>query len=285
MKAVEIAWGVGAAIVAAGCVWTVPLQADTKAEQVSAAKSLVEETLRREATEGVNDRGELLKPAIAQAPRYEPARWQSGQVFDSKRKEWLAWDDVQERAAKDDRLVKYRQARDRHADSIDSQLELARWCRDHKMPDQAKAHLTRVLEINPNQAEARQELGFKMVKGAWVNDHDAADSKAGTRKGSAGASEWVSRLEKIRDRLTSDKTSTRDKARKELQEISDPNAAEAIDAVFCGQSADLSLVGIGMLHRIRSPEAAAALAWHAGLFALAAGGAGSGYGLAGTDKV
>jgi hypothetical protein len=262
MKAVETAWALGAAMVVTSWAWAVPaVQAGTKAER-AAAENLVEETLRREAADGVKDRGELLEPAMATTPRYEPAYWQSGLIFDSTRKEWARWDDVQQRAAKDGRLIKYRQTREKYSESVDNQLALARWCREHKLPEQARAHLSRVLELNPNQAEARQDLGFRLVNGAWVDDHDAAEGRTSARKTLAAAVDWVARLEKLRGRLAGG-NSQREKARKELLDISDPDAAQAIDAVFCRQSAEMALLGIEVLKDIRSPQAAAVLAWHA----------------------
>ena len=45
---------------------------------------LVEETLRREANQAIDDRGEMLRPAITQGRRYDPAYWLSGFIFDSK---------------------------------------------------------------------------------------------------------------------------------------------------------------------------------------------------------
>ncbi len=263
MKTVGITWAVGAAIVAAGWPWIVPVHAATKAEQVRAAAKIVEETLRREATEGVNDRWELLKPAILQAPRYEAAYWQSGFVYDSKRKEWLRWDEVQQLAAKDNRLAAYRQTREKALETVDGQLGLARWCSKRKLEDQARAHLTRVLEMDPNQAEARQHLGFRLVNGTWVDERDVAEAQTFVRKASASAAKWVPRLEKLRDRLVGGNAGQREKARAELMAIRDPEAVEAIDTVFCRQTGEMALLGIELLKNIPSPQAAAVLARHA----------------------
>ena len=178
MKTAGTTWAVWAAIVAASWPWTMPVEAATKAEQARAAAKLVEETLRREASEGVDDRAELLKPALQQAPNYEAAWWQSGFVYDSKRKEWLRWDEVQQLAAKDDRLAAYRQAHEKYPETIDGQIGLARWCSKHKLDDQARAHLTRVLEFDPNHAEARQRLGFRSVNGTWVDERDIAEARS-----------------------------------------------------------------------------------------------------------
>ena len=60
---------------------------------------------------------------------------------------------------------------------MDGQIGLARWCSKHKLEDQARAHLTRVLEFDPDQAEARQHLGFRLVNGTWVDERDMAEAR------------------------------------------------------------------------------------------------------------
>jgi hypothetical protein len=198
-----------------------------------------------------------------QAPRCEAAYWLSGFIYDSKRKEWLRWNEVQELAATDSRLASYRHARDKAKDSIDGQLALARWASQHKLDDQARAHFTRVLEFNPNQAEARQRLGFRLVGGTWVGEHDMAEAQTHVRKASAAAAKWVPRLEKIRDRLLNGSAGQREKAREELKAIRDPEAVDAIDMVFCRQTGELALLGIELLTKFQTPQAAAVLARHA----------------------
>ena len=247
-------WGVSAAITAAG--WLSSLSARAAAE-------LVEEVLQCEAKGGVPDREELLRPAIAQSPACQAARWQSGFVFDAKRKQWLRWDQAQQRAAGDDLLAEYRQTREKSSDTSDGQLALARWCSKHKLDDQAKAHLTRVLEIDPDQAEARKLLGFRLEKGTWVDDRRAAEARTATRKAMTAAAKWIPRLEKLRDRLAGNNASQQEKARQTLMVIRDPDAVEAIDTVFCRPNNDLSLLGIELLKNIPTPRATAVLAWHA----------------------
>jgi hypothetical protein len=255
-------WGVSAAITAAGWLSSLSARAGETQEARAAAK-LVEEVLQCEAKGGVPDREEWLRPAIAQSPACQAARWQSGFVFDAKRKQWLRWDQAQQRAAGDDLLAEYRQTREKSSDTIDGQLALARWCSKHKLDDQAKAHLTRVLEIDPNHAEARKLLGFRLEKGTWVDDRHAAEARTATRNAMTAAAKWIPRLEKLRDRLAGNNASQQEKARQTLMAIRDPDAVEAIDTVFCRPTNDLSLLGIELLKNIPTPRATAVLAWHA----------------------
>lgn len=263
MRAVWAGWAIEVTAVMVSCLWPLPVGAASKAEQAQVAAKLVEETLRREAKEGVENRAELLQPAIAQTPECEAAWWQSGFLYDSKRKEWLRWDEVQQLAAKDDRLTAYRKIREKYPETEEGQAELARWCAKRKLKDQLRAHLTRVLEFNPANAEARQELGFRLVGGTWVDDRDNDKAETFVRETSAAAERWVPRLQKLRERLADDNASQQEQAREELMALRDPGVVGAVDAVFCRQTVETALLGIELLKNIQTPQAAAVLAWHA----------------------
>jgi hypothetical protein len=262
MKTFGSLFAVTAAIVAVGWLWPAPVEAASKVEHARAAVKLLEETLKREAREGIADRTELLKPAFELTPP-DAVYWQCGFVFDAKRKEWLRSDEVQQFAAKDSRLAAYRKTREKTADTVDGQIELARWCVKRKLEDQARAHWTRVLELDPNNIEARQRLGFKAINGAWVNEGDIAEAQAKAQQASQAAAKWIPRLEKLRDQLNGDKTSQKEKARKELTALRDPDAVQAIDTVFCRQSLDTALLGVELLKNMPSAQAAGVLAGHA----------------------
>jgi hypothetical protein len=263
MKTTGITWAVCVAIIAAGWARTPTVQAATKAEQARTAANLVEQTLQREAAGDVDDRGELLKPAIAQTPPFEAAYWQSGFIYDAKRKEWLRWDEVPPLAAKDSRLASYQKTREKCPETIDGQMGLVRWCSKRKMEDQARAHLTRVLEFNPDHAEARQRLGFRSVNGTWVDEHEIAEAQTLVREASAAAAKWVPRLEGLRDRMAGRNADQQEKAKGELAAIRDADAAQAIDTVFCRQTSEMALLGIELLKNIHARQAATVLAWHA----------------------
>ena len=263
MRTARTTWAICAAMVAAGGLWPSRAAAAPKAEPGRTAAQLVNETLRREAKEGVDDRAELLKPAIDPARPNDAALWHSGFVYDSKRKEWLRWIEVEQAAAMDERLALYQQMREKYSDTVDSQLALARWCGKRKLEDQARAHFSRVLESDPDQADARQYLGFQLVHGAWVDDHDLAEARTRARKASAAAAEWIPQMDRLRERLASNNATQREKARAELMAISDPDAVDAIDAILCRQTGEMALLGIEALKDIRSRQTAAVLAWHA----------------------
>ncbi|MFH1266199.1 MAG: hypothetical protein ABIK89_10770, partial [Planctomycetota bacterium] len=111
--------------------------------------------------------------AVGNAPRSRAnaesdlALWHSGHVRQDNG--WVKFDELAKRSAKDDRLAEYRQRREESAETLEGRLELARWCSRHQLHDQARAHLTEVLRLDPNHAEARRRLGHRRVGDVWMS--------------------------------------------------------------------------------------------------------------------
>ena len=142
--------------VAAVVVWlpTAMVFAETKAERARLAAQLVGDALRQE-VDGTNGvRAEKLQSALEKVPDHEAALWQSGYVLE--RKKWRNPDEVAALAAGDLRLAAYRRQRETTSDTIEGQLALAQWCAKRRLTDQRRAHLTAVLQIDPNHAKARR---------------------------------------------------------------------------------------------------------------------------------
>lgn len=53
-------------------------------------------------------------------------------------------------------------------DTIEAQMALANWCREHNLNGEANKHAERVVELDPTNAEARQMLNFRNVDGQWM---------------------------------------------------------------------------------------------------------------------
>ena len=235
----------------------------SKAERARAAAQLVDETLRREASEGVDDRAELLKPALEQVPLCEAARWQSGFIYDVKRKEWLLLDEVQQLAAKDDRLAAYRKIRAKYPETEGGQTELGAGVRSTIWKTRRRAHWTKVLSLAPDQPEARRELGFQMVNGTWLSQQEIADARVQVDNIQAALHRWTPKLRKLLKRWEGSNRRACELARQELMAIKDPDVVPAIEAVFCTEGGETALLGIELLKNIKAAEAAGALAWQA----------------------
>lgn len=65
-------------------------------------------------------------------------------------------------------LQEYERIRGDYADTVDGQWEASEWCRERKLIDQRKVHLERILELEPDHADARRILGYHKIDGRWV---------------------------------------------------------------------------------------------------------------------
>ncbi|NLE39386.1 MAG: hypothetical protein GX621_15300, partial [Pirellulaceae bacterium] len=250
-----------ATIAACGC-WTQTVEAADKAKGAGAA-SLVDETLRREAAEGIDDRAELLKPALVGSRPSPSVYWHSGFLYDPTRRLWLLPEEIQQRAAKDRRLTAYRAFRSTRAASERGRAELARWCEKQNLPDQARAHWTEVLDRAPDDPEARRQLGFVSVNGTWLSQQDVADAQANLAQVDAALARWTPKLENLLAWLQKSNSPARDRALQELAAIKDPDAVPAIESLFCATGGETALLGIELLENMKAAEAASALAWQA----------------------
>jgi hypothetical protein len=258
MKRSALAWVILATLVAVGWGGTDSGTPAGKSTKTRAAAKIVDDVLRSESREPIADRAELLKPALEQAPNFEEAMWQSGYVFDPGQKQWLRYDEVPAIVKDDNRVSAYLAARNKYGETVNGQLELAQWCLKRNLSDQARAHLTKVLELNPDQPEARRLLNYRSVANNWVSDKDVADAQEQAKKEAAALNKWKSKIEKILTNLNRGKRQN-DAAREELMSIRDPDAACAIAIVICADGGSQAMTGIEALKNLPGREPAAAL--------------------------
>ncbi|HEY4761631.1 MAG TPA: tetratricopeptide repeat protein, partial [Thermoguttaceae bacterium] len=165
MKTLAFALGLLAAMVAVSWGAADSATPSGKSAKTSAAAKVVLDVLQREARQSVADRAELLKPALELVPNHEAAMWLSGFIFDAGQKQWLRYDEVPPALKSNDRLAAYRANRAKYPDTVDAHLELANWCLKKNLTEQARAHLTKVLDFNPDHPQARHLLGYRFVAG------------------------------------------------------------------------------------------------------------------------
>jgi hypothetical protein len=232
--------------------------AATKAERTRAASRAVEEALRCE-IHGANEyRAELLESALEQVPDFAPALWQTGHVRHQNK--WLPFDELPELLADDHRLAEYRRRREETPDTVDGQFSLAQWCAKHNLAERARAHLTAVLEIDPNHAEARRLLGYRQVDGVWLSDHEIREAGARAQEVAAALREWKPKIEEIRQQLEQGTQRQRQVATERLRAIDDPAAIPALELVLAAHSEETASLVVEVLGKIDAPESSVALA-------------------------
>lgn len=161
-------------------------------------------------------------------------------------------------------------------DTADAQWQLAQWCRDHKLSLQRQAHLRRVIELDPDHAEARRILGYTKIDGKWVTHEERmiangfvkrngkwllpqeieiAESK---QKLETAQQDWFQKLKRWRGWLNTDRDN---QARESIRAITDPTAVKALALGLRDEKdADARMLFVEALAKIDAGEAAQALA-------------------------
>ena len=229
-----------------------------KDKPAQASSDLVEEALRQEISGNDVRRNELLHRALEQAPNYPPALWHTGHLRHKKR--WRSFEQLADLSADDRKLTSYRQFRQGFAETAAAQLELAHWCAARKLVDQQRAHLTKVIELDPDHEEARRDLGYRWVDGDWHRVEEMIEAQRHARQILASLKKWQPTVVKIQSQLGHRNLRAREIALKRLLTIDDPEAIAVMEVVFGGGSEESALLLVKTLSEISHADASVALA-------------------------
>jgi hypothetical protein len=172
--------------------------------------------------------------------------------------------------------AEYERIRPTYADTAAAQWELAQWCREHRLTAQREVHLRRVIELEPNHAEARHALGYSQIDGQWATRREVMIQRGyqlykgqwklpqeielaeNKRKQEAAQQEWMQKLKRWRGWLGGDR---QQQACENIRTIHDPMAVKGLAMGLRNDSAPPArLLYIEALAKIDTPEAAKALA-------------------------
>lgn len=227
-----------------------------KPELVSA--ELVRQALQREISGANSERGALLQRAIDQNPDFAPARWHTGHVRVGN--QWISIEDVPSQATDQQRLLQYRRRRSRTRDTVRAQLGLAEWCLQQGLSSQARAHFTKVLELEPDHVEARTRLGFRQVDGTWIGPEEIREARERATIAARGLVEWKPKLIELAADIGGRKRFLREQALKEVKAIQDPAAILAFELVFSRHSPQLADLAVEQFARMKTHQASTAIA-------------------------
>jgi len=210
------------------------VSAESAASDREDAEQLVAEALHREIYGLQADRDRLLAKATVVDPNYAPARWHQGfvRVGDG----WSHVYDAQAVIGTSPELSSYRRLRAEIEDSADGHLELARWCGDRRMLDQQRAHLSRVLDFDPNNADVREQLGFRLVNGQWVEPAEIARQREQRASRQLALEQWREQMLDLRRDLSHAKLDTRNAAAARIRAITAANAIPAFEEILSPHS-------------------------------------------------
>lgn len=85
---------------------------------------------------------------------------------------------VQNRTQVRPALEEYARRKPEYPDTVEGQFALAQWCRENNLYTQRKIHLNRVIELEPDHADARRMLGYVQIEpGKWATQEDIMESR------------------------------------------------------------------------------------------------------------
>ncbi len=105
-------------------------------------------------------RGELLNPQESPRRRYIIAPYAGGKIALSAA---MVTDVVEQKPTE----VAYEQMKLAPSDTIEGHWELAEWCRDNYLGAERDKHLQRILQLDPDHAEARRLLDYEKTPSGW----------------------------------------------------------------------------------------------------------------------
>lgn len=209
-------------------------------ETFRSADQIVLAALQAE-TDGTVDRRELLEAALEKSPGNALARWYLGYVRSEER--WVSIDQLMENSSKNLQLDVYHRYRDRLMS--DESLEpsqrhrrAAIWCGKKGLVVQHEAHLVRLLEFNPNDAEVRGQLGHVNIDGVWLDPQEIRLSRHRAGRAAQAMVKWRPLLADLGRRLVGGdgppwkRELTRQKAMQQWDALDDPQAIPAMEVVF-----------------------------------------------------
>lgn len=150
------------------------------------------------------------------------------------------------------RLVyeEYEVRRRQVVDDVESQWELAEWCRVNELREKRQVHLRRILELDPEHVDARKALGYTFQGGKWVTHDDVMTARGYVKyKGryvlpqelnlllqqqqeSEAEKAWYRKVKMWYGWTNDGRPDRRNEGTTNLQEIRDPNAIPALYRTF-----------------------------------------------------
>ncbi|MBI2481038.1 MAG: hypothetical protein HYV60_21105 [Planctomycetia bacterium] len=208
--------------------------APTAASDREAAEQLVAEALHRQVYGLQSDRDRLLAEAVHVDPNYGPARWHQG--FVRVGAEWSHVYDAPRIIGTSSVLASYQKLRAEQEDTLEGHLQLADWCGERRMPDQQRAHLSRVLDFDPNHTDAREQLGFRLSNGQWVQTTDLQRQTVQQASRQEALESWRSKILDLRRALSQTNPDQQKAAAARILAITSADAIPAFEEILSPHS-------------------------------------------------
>jgi hypothetical protein len=206
--------------------------ADEKAEDAFYANRMVISALEAEVKGDFAARERLLNEA-AQTGAAPAAQAHLGMLnVGAKKPEWKTIDESVAEAAKDENLLRYEKLRRQSTDTADGHLAMAKWCLSRKMEDQARGHLTRVLDFAPDHAAVREALGFVRMGDKWLSPAEIERMQLNTAAKTNSIQKHGKTVAALIEKMKSKSPKERDVALAALMALRDPTMVGAVETAL-----------------------------------------------------
>lgn len=245
-----------------------PQSTKKTAAEVDPALPAVERVLRAE-LQGLSaayvpvDRRQQLAAVLEQNPDSAAARWQSGFVRTGQRsgQGWRSFDETAPLATATDLLDKYRGRRREAASTSTGQIELADWCRRHKLPEQERAHLQAAMDRAPaaDHTAILERLGNTQFGNVWLSREQIEQWQALNRRTEKALQRCGSRIEKLAERLDGSPRQ-QETAVAAISQLTEVDLIPVMEYTLCGRSEAGAAAAVQAFGKMDACEATWALA-------------------------
>jgi hypothetical protein len=155
-------------------------------------------------------------------------------------------------------LAQYHARRDKLPETAEAHGQMAEWCKQNGLGDEAVVHLAAVVRLDPRRESAWKKLGYQKHNGRWVAAEQMAAGRAEIDARRRADARWRPLLRKWKDWLGQKRK--RAEVERALTAIVDPRAVPAIWSVFATGGPGDQERAVLLLHQVDAPAAALALA-------------------------
>lgn len=234
----------------------------TTVNDADPGSELVLAALAAESSGDFGTRRELLVRAIKDEDSIA-ARSHVGLLRD-RQMSWKTISESMNDARNKDKLNKYLKLRSSlQADSVNDHWRLAQWCLGKRMTNQARAHLERIIDLEPDQALARNLLGYRRYGYDWISPQAIAEFARQTARKRQSMRDYGRQISKLSARMHSPRRNVRELAIRQLLDLQRPDATGAVETVFGSKSEPYARLAIDWMGQIDTVDTSLVLARYA----------------------
>ncbi len=184
----------------------------------------------------------------------------------------LAKDQVEDVVRQSEHQQEYESRSRSLPDTVAAHRALATWCKEQQLAEHAEHHLRRIIELDPDDEQARTSLGYQQHQGQWLTRDDVMAQRGmrfydGTYRTEQDIAlrerakafqnaevEWLRQLKLWRGWLDSRRIDRAEEAELQIQAITDPQAATSLVKMLDGERDDsLRPMWMEILSQVRHP--------------------------------